>query len=57
MIKRYKGKKFAYYQCESCGKQISSEEYYLYRKCNVCRWLWWIEKKNEKKKIPGNKIS
>ena len=38
MLKRYKGKRFCYYVCEVCGRQISSEEYYFYRKCDVCRW-------------------
>ena len=27
-----------YYQCEVCGRQITSEEYYMYGKCNNCRW-------------------
>ena len=31
--------RFAYYQCENCGKQISSEEYYTYGKCYTCRWI------------------
>ena len=36
-IKRYTGKKFAYYQCEVCGRQIDSLEYYTYGKCYLCR--------------------
>lgn len=39
MLKRYKGIRFAYYHCENCGRQISSEEYYAYGKCDMCRWL------------------
>ena len=38
MLKRYKNKRFCYYQCECCGRQITSEEYYSYGKCDVCRW-------------------
>lgn len=27
----------AYYQCEVCGRQIDSFEYYCYGKCQWCR--------------------
>ena len=27
-----------YYACKKCGRQISSEEYYLYGVCDICRW-------------------
>ena len=37
-IKRYTGKRFAYYQCEVCGRQIDSLEYYTYGKCYLCRY-------------------
>ena len=36
-IKRYCGKKFAYYQCEVCGCQIDSSEYYTWGRCYLCR--------------------
>ena len=29
--------KFCYYQCEVCGRQIDSYEYYAYGKCRWCR--------------------
>ena len=29
--------KFCYYQCEVCGRQIDSYEYYAYGKCMWCR--------------------
>lgn len=38
MLKRYKGKRFCYYTCAVCGRQISSEEYYIYGRCYTCRW-------------------
>ena len=37
-IKRFKGKRFCYYQCSSCGRQIDSYDYYTYGKCSRCRW-------------------
>lgn len=30
--------KFCYYQCEVCGRQIDSYEYYAYGRCQGCRW-------------------
>ena len=27
-----------YYQCEVCGRQIDSYEYYAYGRCQGCRW-------------------
>ena len=30
--------KFAYYSCSSCGRQISSEDYYTWGKCDYCRY-------------------
>lgn len=39
MLKRYKGKRFCYYTCSVCGRQISNDEYYTYGKCNTCRWM------------------
>ena len=29
--------KRAYYQCEVCGRQIDSYDYYAYGKCKWCR--------------------
>lgn len=37
-INRSKNVKRFYYQCEDCGRQIDSYEYYAYKKCNNCRW-------------------
>ena len=34
---RLKVKAF-YYQCEVCGRQIDSYDYYLDGKCYYCRW-------------------
>lgn len=37
-VKRARRIKSFYYQCEVCGRQIDSYEYYTYGKCDICRW-------------------
>ena len=38
IIKRPRNIKRCYYQCEVCGRQIDSYEYYMYGRCQNCRY-------------------
>ena len=37
MLKRYTKKRYWYYSCEVCGRQIDSSEYYTWGRCYLCR--------------------